>query len=186
MSTAAARYPSDLSLALSQMHTDHFLELPVKVAAESPSLLQELQVESAVARHRNGEKRPIPQISLAWDQKSFQEVFRVVWERQEPSNIVESRQLCLAIRHLARSHSFWNRKALICVGNLCTLSVFSKGRSSNKSLLIIARKISSILLCFNIKVHLRWVPSKRNWADGPSRGTGIVTVSPLPQLSYHG
>ena len=35
------------------------------------------------------------------------------------------------------------------------------------------KEVAAITLATGVRIHLRWVPSARNWADGPSRGHRI-------------
>ena len=85
--------------------------------------------------------------------------------------------LLLAIKHLCRSSANNNKRVLVCVDNLCTLAVFSKGRSSRGRLGYLARKMSALLLVHKITLVLRWVPTLRNIADGPSRGRALALPS---------
>ena len=57
--------------------------------------------------------------------------------------------------------------------SLVSLGVLSKGRSSAKALLHLARVAASVQLAFGILLYLRWVPSEKNIADGPSRQVGL-------------
>ena len=62
---------------------------------------------------------------------------------------------------------------MIAADNLAAIGVMMKGRSSKRRMLLIARQIGVLTLLTGVKLHLRWVPNARNWADGPSRGHRI-------------
>ena len=65
---------------------------------------------------------------------------------------------------------------MMAVDNLCWLAVIGKARTSSRALKRASRKIAAICLSTGIRLVLRWVPSKRNVADGPSRGRMLVTL----------
>ena len=48
-----------------------------------------------------------------------------------------------------------------------------KGRSSSPSLLRLLRVLAAHILATGSFLYMRWIPSLRNHADGPSRGQGI-------------
>ena len=67
----------------------------------------------------------------------------------------------------------WNKRVLIFTDSLVTLGALSKGRSSARQLLRVCRQAAAVQLGCRIRLYLRWVPSERNLADGPSRGGPI-------------
>eukprot|EP00969_Alexandrium_andersonii_P235395 10393049-Alexandrium_andersonii.AAC.1 len=79
----------------------------------------------------------------------------------------------LAVQHLCRSQQVWGRRVLMAVDNLCALAVLGRGRASAPSLRHASRKVAGFLLASGVRLFARWVPSKRNMADGPSRGRQI-------------
>ena len=110
-------------------------------------------------------------ISERWNNASrFEEVFRVRWKEKEPSNVVETVMLISALTHLARSRELWGLKVVVASDNLCCIGVISKGRSSRRRMLILCRQAAALQIATGIRVLMRFVPSHRNWADGPSRG----------------
>ena len=56
------------------------------------------------------------------------------------------------------------------VDSQVTLGSASKGRSSRPGINFLLRKMASVLVAHDMRAFLRWVPTKRNYADGPSRG----------------
>jgi len=177
----AAWYPPALCEAIVDLHVGSFISRGVESRdpnAEEEELVPTLQGEGLVALPpKSGDRLPPPPSAEHWDFKQWKEIFRVHWLFSEPSNIVESRMLLLAVRHLCRSKENHGRRILVFVDNLCTLQVFAKGRSSRGRLGFLGRKVAAHLLCSNITLILRWVPTLRNWADGPSRGRPIALIS---------
>ena len=185
--TSSANYPSELSKCLAHLHINHFLEETNKDPVDGKELLEELKLCNGKVVTFRGDRIPVPPISVSWDSQVFEEVFRVTWTRTEPSNIVEARQILLTIRHVVRNSQNWNKRVLLATDNLCALACLSKGRSSSRPLLLICRKVAALCMTFGITLLLRWVPTKRNFADGPSRGRSIVVVeNPQSAKSYHG
>ena len=55
----------------------------------------------------------------------------------------------------------------------------NKGRSKNGFVNSILRRIASLLLVSGCALRVRWIPSERNSADGPSRGSvGFFAKAP--------
>ena len=124
-----------------------------------------------LAVENNGERVPVPAIPATWTCPwvPWHELWRTAWQRVEPSNVVELRTAAMAIQHLGRTRRAWHHRILLVVDNLCALAVIGKGRSKTRILRHAARKVASVVLGTGIRIYLRWVPSKRNIADGPSR-----------------
>ena len=200
--TSAAHYPSELCQTLAMIHLDTMIARrdgeSVSPAEASKVLLNEVEDQQTP----DGIRIRAPPISASWDDSTrWKEQFRVSWKRSEISNVVETRMAILSIKHLARASTNWSRRHLLAVDNLCTLCVLSKGRSSRPVLNYLCRQALAITFAHRMRIVLRWVPSLRNHADGPSRGRRIKKLkegevpvggkllgpSPLQRsLSYHG
>ena len=183
----SAQYLAGLSKALTDLHINHILTMDQE-ALEGAELMQELKLSNGREALFQGDRVPTPPIHTGWDGFVFKEVFRVLWERTEPSNIVEARQILFSLRHIMRNSQNWGKRVLIVTDNLCALACLSKGRSSSRAMSLICKRVAAICLVFRLTVLYRWVPSKRNFADGPSRGRNIVAVCQDPGVkkSYHG
>eukprot|EP00969_Alexandrium_andersonii_P284055 12558463-Alexandrium_andersonii.AAC.1 len=59
---------------------------------------------------------------------------------------------------------------MLFVDSQVTLCCLSKGRSSRLALNYVCRRVAAHSLAFDARLAVRWVPTKRNHADGPSRG----------------
>jgi len=118
------------------------------------------------ASHRAPVKPAYPWID---DVGRWRESFRLRWRDAEASNILETRMLMYTIQHVARAHHFHENRILLFTDNLAALSVVSRGRSSARALRFVCRVVAAYTLGCGIKLMLRWVQSRRNHADGPSR-----------------
>ena len=116
----------------------------------------------------------MPAIPPEWTRKAdWHLVFRSEWGRQEHQNVLELRCLVNLGRHLARSAECSGRRFLVLTDSLVGLGALAKGRSSSPALLRLLRRWAAIRLACGISLALRWVPTARNLADGPSRGAAI-------------
>lgn len=113
-------------------------------------------------------------ISATWDDAPrFAEDFRITWKRSEASNIVEPVTVCSCLKHVARDAKSWGLRLVVVPDNLAAIGVAVKGRSSKKRLLLLSRQLGALQLATGIRLVMRYTPSSRNWADGPSRGHGV-------------
>ena len=130
-----------------------------------------------------GEKLPVPPISSHWSVMGrWHETFRWKWLVEEHINVLEAKAVVNAIRHKVRRISAWGARHLIFVDSQVTMGSLTKGRSSRPGMNYSCRKLGALTLLFGIKVYLRFVPTKRNYADGPSRGFGLgIAPESVPQ-----
>ena len=91
---------------------------------------------------------------------------------------MEAKAALNAMRHKSRQMTCWGRRHLLLTDSQITMGLLTKGRSSRPALNSVARKAAAIQLAFEMRFYLRWVPTKRNHADGPSRGFGIGPAPP--------
>jgi hypothetical protein len=91
------------------------------------------------------------------------------WKDEEHINTLELRAALLAVHWVLSYPSSLNSRVYLLLDS--TVSFFSlwKGRSSSPSLLLVLRKISSLLLASGLSLLTGWLPSAVNPADGPSR-----------------
>jgi hypothetical protein len=91
------------------------------------------------------------------------------WKDEEHINTLELRAALLAVHWVLSYPSSLNSRVYLLLDS--TVSFFSlwKGRSSSPSLLLVLRKISSLLLASGLSLLPGWLPSAVNPADGPSR-----------------
>ncbi len=176
----AARYPSGLSQALAGLLFEEFVRRGRDAPEGRPEFMGELMGRGGVSPMA-GDRTPPPPIAELWDSKKWEEVFRVTWRQAEPSNIVEARTILLAVRHFCRSQQNWGRRLLLFTDNQAALFTLAKGRSSKRTLALIARRVAAVTLLSGVTLVLRWVPTLRNLADGPSRGRPIAVISASDQ-----
>ncbi|CAE7708857.1 AMY1.1 [Symbiodinium sp. CCMP2592] len=104
--------------------------------------------------------------------QDYEVVLKGRWNHtQEHITLKEGRSLVLAVRRIARNANNQGRKHLILVDNLALAFCLGKSRAANHSMLRVAQKIGAIALAANLGLRVRWIPSERNVADGPSRGS---------------
>jgi hypothetical protein len=118
-----------------------------------------------------GSKLRAPSISRSWDDiEKWRELYRWDWKQKgEPTNTTESRVIVSGLRHLSRNSKTHGARIVFATDNLAALAVFSRGRSSRAPLLQLSRLAAAMILCFGWSMIFRWVESRRNHLDGPSR-----------------
>jgi len=191
--TPAARYPPELCQSLVEAHFPQQLEhATTSDIVHGPELSEILGGALREAPERAGRKAPV-KAGLEWINPvgRWREVFRLQWEHPEASNILESRIILLAIRHLVRSWGHHGKRVVLFTDNLAALSVISRGRSSSPALRFICRCLAAYTIGCDIRLLLRWVESRRNHADGPSRQKKLGYYSqqaevPKQTRTYHG
>jgi len=149
----------------------------VKVRPEDLKMKVE---EAPLAVFSDGVKISTPPLPAEFSgrHRGWRELWRCHWSRVEPSNVVEYRTAAMVLQHLARVPKFWSSRVLLAVDNQCALALLGKGRSQKPLLLRVSRRVAAWVLPACIRVVCRWVPSKRNVADGPSRGRWIAALAP--------
>ena len=184
--TAQSRYPSELCEILAACIIDVIMISPRVGEQPAPGAKQcgHSGLPSGCRDHAldpnehalDGEylMAKAPSINEAWDPlERWSETFRVRWKGHEHNNIGELRTLILALRHLARSSGSWDKRVLLITDSLVSLGVLAKGRSASWPLLRLARQAAALVMTIGIRPYYRYVESKRNHADGPSRGSPI-------------
>jgi hypothetical protein len=101
------------------------------------------------------------------------------WTKVEHNNLTEARCNIWALQHAARSEAGRATRAkgssrplrvIVYTDSLVALGSFMKGRSSSRALNRYCRRQAALAALFGIVPLLRYVPTDRNLADGPSRG----------------
>ena len=167
-------YPTEMCRALAMIHLEGLLARePLEHRPEAMDPRTLLMVKRDVD-FEVGEKLPIPPIALHWsDIRRWREVYRWDFEKEEHINVLELKAAYNAIRHKSRRARSWHKRHLIFVDNQVILGALAKGRSSRQGLNYVLRKVASLTLGLRMRVYPRWVPTKRNYADGPSRGFSL-------------
>jgi len=166
LTKATQAYPADLCSCLSQVTAERLDYLGHGSKEEWP-------LDSKLEDASMGEKLPVPPVASHWDDLRWRLLFKTRWRLEEHINVLEARTVALTVTRMCTSTETWGRRIQIQVDSQVTLAALSKGRSSRKPLNHIARRVASQVLAFGLKLILRWVPTKRNQADGPSRGQGV-------------
>ena len=103
------------------------------------------------------------------------------WDASEHINIQEVRVVSMLYRFLGRDYLQWGRRHLSFADSLVTIGALRKGRSGSLPLLRLVRRCAACALAYDMHVVCRWVPTKVNWADWPSRGRRLPTSRPTEQ-----
>ena len=85
----------------------------------------------------------------------------------------EMRTAALLCKHLARSSAAHHRKYLVLCDSQVVVGACRKMRSSSYPLLRQLWCMAAIFFATGVRLVLRWIPTKENPADGPSRGLPI-------------
>ena len=101
--------------------------------------------------------------------------FRLLWMKRwrnpsETINIKEARVCLSSLKRCGRVRSLAHSKKLTLCDNLSAVLALEKGRSSSVALNRLCKTAASLQLALDIRWHVRHVETKRNQADGPSRG----------------
>ena len=128
-------------------------------------------------------KRIAPPVGPNWDEKGrWRVVVTVDWQHDEHNNVTEARTALLAIRRQARRMGAWGHRVLVIGDSQVTIGVLAKGRSSSWGLLRQCRKLAALHLGLGITLVMRYIPTDRNLADGPSRGWRIGVAPKTPEI----
>ena len=95
---------------------------------------------------------------------------RTKWKREGRIDALEGEGLLLGLRHAVRDPGRRGRRMLSYLDNQALLGSARKGRSSATRLLGVCRRVAALTLFAELRLHYRYVPSKLNVADAPSRG----------------
>ncbi len=91
------------------------------------------------------------------------------WEFDDHIAILEMQSVVLALRWATTSRGLRDVRLPFLVDSIAALGALIKGRSSNRRMNHLCRRIAVMLVYFNIVPLWLWVPSALNPADGPSR-----------------
>ncbi len=91
------------------------------------------------------------------------------WRDREHINILELRAVQTALRWATSRPAGVDCRLLLLVDSSVSVYALNKGRSSSRPMLRRLRAIAALVLASGLRVFTRWVPSKFNPADEPSR-----------------
>gem|GEM_PF-4462442 len=148
--------------------TDASLDGQGVVAARVPE-----DVVDAVAAHSGILVSPDPVSEAALNKPLLAERWSTIvssrWQDEEHINRLEARAVGTAIRWVLSSPLAIGRRLLVVSDSQVVVGALAKGRSSSHSLLRVLRGVAALLLASGLRIHMRWVASADNPADGPSR-----------------
>ena len=77
-----------------------------------------------------------------------------------------------AVRWAVRSPSTRRCRLVLQSDSTAAVGALRKGRSSKRPLLRHCRRLAALTLAEQVALEARWIPTSKNFADGPSRGRG--------------
>ena len=110
---------------------------------------------------------------------------QVRWKRDDHINEQEARALLLAVRHSGRAPGMRGRRVLIFTDSLVVLGAFAKGRSSSWRINRHCLRAAAIALFWGTRFYFRYINTRVNPADGPSRGRRIGAL-PVKKTTLKG
>jgi hypothetical protein len=97
-------------------------------------------------------------------------LFSMQWRRSgDHINVLEMRALLSAVRRAACSPAGAKKRLLALVDSTVALGVASKGRSSSRRMLRVARALTAALIAHDLTLAALWISTHFNPADAPSR-----------------
>jgi hypothetical protein len=130
------------------------------------------QAPPAVASAAHG---PFPGAEVAhttpggFPQTRWATIVACPWSRPEHINVLEMRALLLGLEwQLSRPRAHGTR-LLFWADSSVVVGAVRKGRSSSFALLTLLRRLTALSMAMDVQVHVNWVPTEINPADGPSR-----------------
>ena len=94
------------------------------------------------------------------------------WQHGEHINVLEGISLVRAAERVSESQGRLGKQHLILTASQGVLGVVQKGRSSVPRLNRFARRLAALSLGYRQHFLFRWISTKINPADGPSRSFG--------------
>ena len=128
----------------------------------------------------------IPGVPPSFVARNWNCTWRHPWTRREHLNELEGRALLKAAERACSSAKKVGKQHLICTDSQVMLGVAQKGRSSRPRLNRFARQLAALSLGYRQLFLFRWVSTKLNPADGPSRSFGPPAGSPESQTNSSG
>jgi len=91
------------------------------------------------------------------------------WHWPAHINVLELTAVELAVRWVCSHSAAGPSQLQLLTDSSVACGALRKGRSSSRPVLRLLRRVASILLASGLTLHVAWVPTSLNPADGPSR-----------------
>eukprot|EP00971_Amphidinium_carterae_P156831 3108908-Amphidinium_carterae.1 len=122
-----------------------------------------------------------------FDPSSFQLVLKRPWRCVRTHiNVKEAIVCLLGLKHLARSLANHGQRAVILTDNQAALGALEKGRSRSFHLNVVCQQFAAYSIGAGIAVRMRYVNTKHNVADLPSRAFDPVKSASIPSAKSDG
>ena len=122
-----------------------------------------------IERERLAGAEQVPGIPARFVRGSWSCVWRHKWRRLQHINILEGHSLVRAAERVTQIAHRGGKQHLILTDSLVCLGLCEKGRSSRPMLNRVTRRLAALALGYRQHFLFRWVSTKLNPADGPSR-----------------
>jgi hypothetical protein len=83
--------------------------------------------------------------------------------------MLEGRATLKALHHACRCPDLRGHRLLFLCDNMSVVMALNKGRAKDYRLLRITRRVSALVLACGMLAQWRYIETKRNPADGPTR-----------------
>ena len=108
------------------------------------------------------------------DPQAWRVAFRQPQSPDDHINTKEAATVVNAVRWVARGkHGRRGCRVVVQTDSAVAACAFRKGRSSRPALARQCRRLAAVTLAFRIALVIRWVSTKKNMADRPSRGYAV-------------
>jgi len=122
-----------------------------------------------IERERLAGAEQVPGIPARFVRGSWSCVWRHKWRRLQHINVLEGLSLVRAAERVTQVAGRCGKQHLILTDSLVCLGLCQKGRSSRPMLNRVTRRLAALALGYRQHFLFRWVSTKLNPADGPSR-----------------
>ena len=152
----------------SVMATDASLEgLGVVSAVVPPALVAEAARDAGSIAAKDAAATSLDEVVVA---RPWSTIVASRWRAVEHINSLELRAVSTAVRRVLSSPATIRRRLLLLCDSQVAVGALAKGRSSSRLLLLRLRPLTALLLSSGLHLCCRWLVSRLNPADGPSRG----------------
>ena len=128
-----------------------------------------------------GERVPSPEVGNQWDPLArWTEEARWGWKVEEHNNVLEARAGLISAKMATMTKEHWGKRHFLISDSQVTIGVYGKGRSSKRSLNLLARRLAALAIATGSKFYWRYIRTHRNHADGPSRGEPLGVAPKQP------
>ena len=145
---------------------------PAPVSMLHQSLLRRVNHTGSDVRVASGQvtnPRAFPRQSAVAQWWKWKKGFAYRWQRADHINSLELRSLVHAMEYRVSHFGECSARVFHLTDSYVAMSIVSKGRSSSNALKPLLRRLSALLMCFNLQLIIVHVESTENPTDADSR-----------------